>query len=367
MRATRRWLAAPIVGLFLLSSTALAAPPDAATTAAVLKAPQPLPDQWLGRDDAPVTVIEYASLNCGHCATFEQKVLPELKAKYIDTGSVRFVMRDDPINAPSLAAAKLARCAGPRRAEVIDLLSARLKEWDDLDAYSPKLIALVTTAKFLTRAAADACLKDPQLADAIERQRKAEAPLEMDVVPVFFVNGARYETDLPLDAVAKLVPAAATQAPPPQTRAPALPVYQLIGACDLVAAHDPGAAPSIRAADDQLAALALANLQLASTYRGFLASCPAFLRHEPDSSPGRQAFIARSYEVGIERGHVDDKAAALRSLLKTEPLASLSRRGTKDEADYCAFTIAGISKEVLAQSDAILKRAEIACTPAGKP
>jgi hypothetical protein len=211
----------------------------------------------------------------------------------------------------------------------------------------------------MTRAAVDACLKDPQLADAMERQRKAEAPLDMGVVPVFFVNGVRYETELPLDAIAKLLPAEA----PVQTAAANLPVYQLLGACDLVAAHDPATAPSIRAADDQLAALALANLQLESTYRGFIASCPAFLRHEPDGSPGKQAFLAHSYETGIQRGHVYDKAAALRGLLKTEPLASLARRGSKDEADYCAFTIAGMAKEILAQSDAIMKRAEIACTP----
>lgn len=357
MSFMRACLAGLIASLILLSSAAQAQSPDAATKTA-LNAPQPLPDIWIGSANAPVTIIEYASLNCGHCATFEQTVLPELKAKYIDTGKVRFVMRDDPISDRALDAAKLARCAGSRRGEVIDLLSARLKEWW-FDDNAQKLTAIVTGAKFLTRAAADACLKDPQLADAMTRQRAVEAPLKMDVVPVFFVNGARYETELPLEAVAKLVPAAA----PVQTAASNLPVYQLIGACDLVAAHDPGAAPSIRAADDQLAALALANLQLGSTYRGFLASCPAFLRHEPDSSPGKQAFLAHSYEVGIERGHVYDKAAALRSLLKTEPLASLSRRGSKDQADYCAFTIAGISKDVLTQSDAILKRAEIACTP----
>jgi protein-disulfide isomerase len=365
MRGVGGALAGFIAGVFLWTTAAPAAPPDAATIAAALSAPQPLPDQWLGRDDAPVTVIEYASLNCGHCATFEQKILPQLKAQYIDTGKLRFVMRDDPINAPSLAAAKLARCAGPRRAEVIDLLSARLKEWDDLDAYSPKLIALVAGAKLLTRAAADACLKDAQLADTIDRQRKAEVPLDIGVVPAFFVNGKRYESELPLDAIAKLVPAAAPSAPPPA--ASNLPVYQLIGACDLVAAHDPATAPSIRAADDQLASLALANLRLSTTYRGFLASCPAFLKHEPDSSPAKQAFIAHSYEVGLERGHVYDKAAALRALLKTEPLASLSRRGHADEADYCVFTIASTAKEILAQSDAVLKRAEIACAPAGKP
>lgn len=147
---------------------------------------------------------------------------------------------------------------------MIDLLSARLKEWW-FDDNSQKLTAIVTGSKFLTRAAADACLKDPQLADAMTRQRAVEAALKMDVVPVFFVNGARYETELPLDAIEKLVAAAA----PVQTPASNLPVYQLIGACDLVAAHNPGAAPSIRAADDQLAALALAICSSAAHIAAF--------------------------------------------------------------------------------------------------
>jgi protein-disulfide isomerase len=101
-------LAGLIAGVFLLPAAALAQSPDTATAAA-LKAPQALPDIWIGSADAPVTIIEYASLNCGHCATFEQKVLPDLKAKYIDTRKLRFVMRDDPINERSLDAARRTR------------------------------------------------------------------------------------------------------------------------------------------------------------------------------------------------------------------------------------------------------------------
>jgi protein-disulfide isomerase len=342
-----------------------AQPADPAAIAAALQAPQALPDEWLGRADAPVTIIEYASLNCGHCASFEQTVLPELKAKYIDTGRVRFVMRDDPINPRSLDAAKLARCAGLKRADVIDLLSARVKEWA-LDDDSRKLTAIVTAAQFLTPAAAAACLKDPALAAAFERQRNAEEPLNMGVVPVFFVNGTRYESDLPMAAVENLVPAAAPPAPIVAQAPSAAPTpaaqdgFQVIGACDLVAAHDAAASPAIHAVDDQIAALALANLKVVSALRGFAAACRA-LPHLQSEGAAKDRFVERTYELGIFRGRVFDKAAALRTLLKNEPLASLSRRGTKDKADYCAFTIATASGEVLKQADALLKSAEIDC------
>src|SRR5581483_7389313 len=161
--------------------------------------------------------------------------------------------------------------------------------------------------------------------------------------PVFFVNGTRYETELPADAIAKLLPAAATQAPPTQVQAPAQSPrnpFQLLLSCDLVAAHDTATAPHIKAADDQLVALALANIQLDNAYRGFLAACPAL--KGPDPSPAMDRFRERSYEVGILRARVTDQATALHSLIKTEPLVSLSRRGTANEADYCAFSLATI-------------------------
>ncbi len=70
-------------------------------------------DKVLGSPDAPVTVIEYFSLSCGHCATFHEETFPQLRSAYVDTGKVRFVMRDFPLNYAALYAAMLARCAQP--------------------------------------------------------------------------------------------------------------------------------------------------------------------------------------------------------------------------------------------------------------
>src|SRR5712672_1410926 len=72
-------------------------------------------DRVLGKADAPITIIEYASLTCPHCAHFEVDVLPKLKAKWIDTGKAKLVLRDFPLDEPALRAAMVARCAPPER------------------------------------------------------------------------------------------------------------------------------------------------------------------------------------------------------------------------------------------------------------
>ena len=88
-----------------------AAPAEAAKPAAV----SPLPDMVIGKDDAPVTIIEYSSLSCPHCAVFHKDVYPELKTKYIDTGKVRYILREFPLNESALAGTVIARCLEPSR------------------------------------------------------------------------------------------------------------------------------------------------------------------------------------------------------------------------------------------------------------
>lgn len=101
-----RHLAAPAAAAITL---ALAAP------ALAQDAPETLPDIALGAEDAPLTVIEYASFTCGHCANFHNNVFPELKAEFIDTGQVRFVQRDVYFDQVGLWAGILARCGGDDR------------------------------------------------------------------------------------------------------------------------------------------------------------------------------------------------------------------------------------------------------------
>lgn len=142
---------------------------------------------------------------------------------------------------------------------------------------------------------------------------------------------------------------------------------RLLVMCGDVAAASPANAHTIRTADDALVALALANAQLSNIYRAFLASCPAFLHHEPDSSPGMAYFRDRVMDLSLTHGYAEDTATALRNLLKTPPVASLARQsGKTGEAAYCAFTITTTSAELLQTADALTKRAQVDCGSAGK-
>src|SRR5215213_10434237 len=92
--------------------------------------PGPLPDLVLGKADAPVTIIEYASMTCPHCATFHKTTYPALKEKYIDTGKVRFIFREFPLDELAVAASMLARCVGGDKSmALIDVLFASQDRW----------------------------------------------------------------------------------------------------------------------------------------------------------------------------------------------------------------------------------------------
>ena len=93
-------------------------------------APETLPDIALGAEDAPLTIVEYASFTCGHCANFHKDVFPQLKADYIDTGKVKFVQRDIYFDQPGLWAGIMARCGeGEKFYPVADMLFDEQQEW----------------------------------------------------------------------------------------------------------------------------------------------------------------------------------------------------------------------------------------------
>ena len=105
-----------ILSLVLVSpgSPEAAAPhPMLADTQTVLEITKD--DRILGKPEAPITIVEYASLTCPHCAHFANDVLPEIKKAWIDTGKARLVLRDFPLDEPALRAAMIARCAPPDR------------------------------------------------------------------------------------------------------------------------------------------------------------------------------------------------------------------------------------------------------------
>ena len=137
-----------------------------------LMKPGPLPDLVLGKDDAPITIVEYASMTCGHCASFHNKVLPALKEKYIDTGKVRLIMREFPLDNLAAAASMLARCAGGEKTfPLISVLFAKQDEWAFVKGDPrPELFKFAKQAGF-TQESFDKCLADQKLLDDITAVR----------------------------------------------------------------------------------------------------------------------------------------------------------------------------------------------------
>ena len=113
-----------------------------------LMRPGPLPDLVLGKADAPVTIVEYASMTCPHCANFHKTTYPALKTKYIDTGKVRFIFREFPLDEVAVAASMLARCAGGEKSmALIDVLFASQDRWAVRDPL-PALMQIARQAGF---------------------------------------------------------------------------------------------------------------------------------------------------------------------------------------------------------------------------
>jgi protein-disulfide isomerase len=155
----------------------------------------PLPDLVLGKADAPCTIVEYASLTCGHCANFHNKVLPVLKEKYVDTGKVRFVMREFPLQNLAAGAAMLARCAGggDKSIAFTTALFAKQDEWAfQAQNPLPELFKFAKQAGF-TQESFDKCLTDQKLLDDITAVRaRASDKFGVDATPSFFINGKRF-------------------------------------------------------------------------------------------------------------------------------------------------------------------------------
>lgn len=150
-------------------------------------------ERILGNPDAPVTIIEYASLTCPHCAQFHTEVLPQLKERYIAPGKVRLIYRDFPLDQTALAAAALAHCAGPERYfSMLDVLFQTQGNW--ARAGDP-IAALKRLGKLggLTEQEMAACLADEELSDGILRQRLAgQNEYDIGSTPTFIIDGKAY-------------------------------------------------------------------------------------------------------------------------------------------------------------------------------
>jgi len=163
-------------------------------------------DHVLGDPDAPVTIIEYASLTCPHCAEFHEDVLPQLKERYIAPGKVRMIYRDFPLDQRALAAASLAHCAGPERYfGFLDVLFQTQETWARADDH---LAALKRLGKLggLTEEEMEACFADEELTNRILQTRlDAQNQHEISSTPTFIIDGKAYSGTRDIEEFGELI------------------------------------------------------------------------------------------------------------------------------------------------------------------
>ena len=166
----------------------------------------PLGDVALGPETAKVTIVEYASLTCSHCAAFHKETWPELKKRYLDTGKVRFTLREFPLDPLATAGFMLARCDGNAKSYPIsDLLFEQQRNWAFTDKPLDALRALMRQAGF-SQEKFDACLRDQKLYDAVNAvKNRGVEQFNVDSTPTFFINGQRHAGNMSIDELEKVI------------------------------------------------------------------------------------------------------------------------------------------------------------------
>lgn len=180
--------------------------PAGSANAAELHKAGPLGDKVLGKDDAPVTIVEYASLTCGHCAAFHSETLPALKTKYIDTGKVRLVFREFPFDPLATAASMVARCStGDRYFPLVSTFFATQQQWAGSDKPLDALLVIARQAGF-SQESFEACLKDSKIYDGLNEIKKRGAEtFSVNSTPTFFINGAIMKGNNPIEEFDKVI------------------------------------------------------------------------------------------------------------------------------------------------------------------
>lgn len=202
VRLSRRVLAAVFLaataiatagGMLTAGAQQKAAPKEIATDE--LMKPGELPDIVVGKADAPVTIVEYASMTCPHCAVFHNSVLPGLKEKYLDTGKARLIFREFPLDNVAAAASMLARCAGPdKMASVVSKLFETQENWAFVRGSAVPGLFKVAESVGFTQDTFDKCLKDEALLkNIIATRERASKAFGVTSTPTFFINGKRLD------------------------------------------------------------------------------------------------------------------------------------------------------------------------------
>lgn len=172
-----------------------------------LMAPNALPDIVQGDANAPVTIVEYASMTCSHCAAFHHDVYPTLKKNLIDTGKAKFILREFPLDPLATAAFMLARELGDKRDAVVDLLFSQQKNWAFVDRPLDGLAGVLKQAG-LGQEKFEAVLKDQALFDKVNAVRtRANQKFGVNSTPTFFINGDKYAGEISVEDFEKIIAA----------------------------------------------------------------------------------------------------------------------------------------------------------------
>lgn len=200
-----------VAGLFLGEVTAalsasLPVKPAGSVDVAKLMQPGSLKDMVEGNADAPVTIIEYASITCSHCADFYQKTLPQIREKYIKTGKVRLIFREFAYDPRAAAGFMLARCvAEDRYFPLIQVLFDKQAEWAFVPDAKPPLVKIAKLAG-LNDESFEACLKNQNILDGLNAAlHRGRDEFGITATPTFFINGNKYEGALSVEQMSAVI------------------------------------------------------------------------------------------------------------------------------------------------------------------
>jgi protein-disulfide isomerase len=196
----RRRIAFAVLLAFAVPGSSSTAVAQSAIAAAVAK-PVSLPDIVIGAPDAPVKITEYSSMSCPHCAAFAQNVFPMLRSKYIDTGKVRFVFREFPLDIKAAAASILARCIGNGDPEkYLGAVEILFKLQDRLMAQTKDTLLYVGKQHGMSEQDVTTCEQDQAQFDKLTAdQQYAVQQLKVTSTPTFFLNGVRLQGSMPFE------------------------------------------------------------------------------------------------------------------------------------------------------------------------
>jgi protein-disulfide isomerase len=181
-----------------------------AQSAADVAKPVSLPDMALGPKDASVTITEFASMTCPHCAAFTETVFPKLKSEYIDTGKVRYVFREFPLDVKAAAGSMLARCIAKddsgKYFAVVDMLFKQQNDW--VMKNTTETLTRIGKQAGMSQQAVETCLQDQTLLNKITADRQFAADvLKVNSTPTFFINGEKLTGEASFEEFAKRIQA----------------------------------------------------------------------------------------------------------------------------------------------------------------